>query len=296
VTVRHYSSTDVGAPPLTGVTGQWSALAAATLVNGYPGHPAAGWSLPFGVSHVLRQGAGSDQFYYRLVEGANSSGLYVAGRGYEAMSTEPGTGLYWFPPTGPGPARRWHVFADERTAYVFVDFGPGSTGWNALLLGEYYAFDAAPRALFISYAAAHRLNTWFPPTGRNPLTEPLGEHWLARDHLGTVGAVIAGKHGDNGKSWNSPDMRGVLPYPNPGGPGSKKFISPIYLHDPAVPTVRGVLRGLYQWLHEPNVVADGDTFDGDEQWAGRSFTLLNPTANGAGVWCIEHSNTWDTNA
>ena len=96
MTVRVYSSADVGAPVLNMSSGSLVAVLDACLVNGYGSKPGSGWAKSFADSTLraaYKQGVGGNGHYFYLDDSAGASARC---RGYEAM-TDINTGTGPFP-------------------------------------------------------------------------------------------------------------------------------------------------------------------------------------------------------
>lgn len=189
MTVRTYSSADVGAPGLrSNSPGDVIALLTAILVNGYGSKAGAGWTREFvnpeGTIAAFKQGLGSNGMFLRVDDTAlaTASGQRRHARavGYEQMSslnsglpgpfpTEaqiPG-GLAWVTLnnntaswTSRDDAKPWLAWADERLVYIT---------WQT----QTSAANASYRELFIfgdsiSYNPADAFNTYI--FGRDSLT------------------------------------------------------------------------------------------------------------------------------
>src|SRR5690348_12633571 len=113
-----YSSSDTGAPVLTGQAGSLIAVLDACLVNGYGTQTAAGWTKAFsGTNKADYRMAGGNQFYLDVDDSAaqTAAGKEANVRGYEAM-TALATGTNAFPTTtqfaAPGQVIRKSATAD----------------------------------------------------------------------------------------------------------------------------------------------------------------------------------------
>jgi len=75
------------------------------------------------------------------------------------------------------------------------------------------------------------------------------------------------------------------------------WITPVLVHHDS--QLRGRIRGLYQILHTQASFADGQTFEGGGDFAGKTFTVVKPfltTMGGVyGTVAIETSATVETN-
>jgi len=317
-TTRVYRSTDAGAPTLIGSKPQNQSyglinLLTACLVNGYGALPAAGWTRPYydatidtdSPAGAFRQAAGN-QMYCRIYDDASGDAAQIANiRGFETMSDiDTGTGpfpdnvsepTFWYTLSfhdGSGLARPWKVIADDRTAYVFIDLANTFT-YHSFGFGDTYSYVASDGYRTGLFGGS---DGFVSSSGFGELTALLSSksraHVMARNYLGAAGAVNVGIHGDVIKQTGTP-LIGRLPYPHP--PDNKIWLSPIYIHETAQPSIRGKLRGLWQWLHPTGAIADGDVFSGTGALAGKTFLIIKDLVTAAGPIVVETSSTWDTN-
>ena len=140
--LRVFSSTDSGAPVLSGQVGALVNVLDAVLVDGYGAGPSAtapaGWTREFSAAHkrVYRGDVASGSGYYLRVDDAAAVGnaRHAWLRGYEMMSAiDAGTnpvptiaqlaeGALWKKSiTLDATARAWVIVANDKTAYVFFD-------------------------------------------------------------------------------------------------------------------------------------------------------------------------------
>src|SRR5262245_5316159 len=129
-----YTSDDPGSPMLGGPNGAIKRVLKGILVDGYPGHAAAGWTMPYEASGgpagdsdpgMFRSGAGTQQYYrvndnftfpfnqYTYTVSELATGINGAD-----MTDIWGGGAHLAPrPDGAGP-HKWIAFADARTCYL----------------------------------------------------------------------------------------------------------------------------------------------------------------------------------
>lgn len=316
-----YKSTDASAPSLSGTVGSLVALLDACLVTGYGAKSAAGWTKPYtGTNKAAFLQGGGNGFYLRVQDDAPGAAAAREARltGYETMSdVDTGTGPFPTAAQGAGgvamavarksntadaTARAWKVFADDRTVIAFVLTGDTAGIYYCWMFGDIYS--AVPsdgyRTMLIARTAENAtsranevLAQWVG------LTSAGAFQFIARSYLGTGSSVILGKHGEQAKNSGTATFVGTLAYPNPSDGGL--YLSPIWLHDPTTaptPSIRGRLRGIWQFLHAITNVTDGDTVSGMGDLAGRSFEFIKSVSDPASntiVFAIETSNTLDTN-
>ncbi|MGH8430268.1 MAG: hypothetical protein ACREUF_07675 [Solimonas sp.] len=152
MTVRHYHSTDAGAPILTGQAGSLISLLDAILVNGYDSKPGLGWTIAYssGDKRAYRLNSATQSGRYLRVDDSNAQ--YAIVNAYNAM-TDVDTGTGGFPSTATARywrksassdavARAWDAYGDEAFLYLFVKWST-----TAVYLHAVYTFgDLVPLA------------------------------------------------------------------------------------------------------------------------------------------------------
>lgn len=305
-----YTSADVGAPVVSGGVGSLITLLDKCLVTGYGAKSAAGWTKPYTGTNtaVFKAGAGTG-FYYRFDDGGpGAAGAKEARlRGYETMSSvDVGTGP--FPTSGQmatgvfirksftadSTIRDWKVWADSRTAYVFISTGDSAGTYLAFAIGDFYSYvtNDLYNAMVIARntentgtASTDKLDVWntgFTGAG----------YYAARAYLGNPQGV---------NFCLAPDFvligtgsLGNCPYPNPADSSIRLARKDVCENSPQN-CLRGFLRGLWQWGHTAiTSVNDGDTFTGTDLLASRTFEIVKTSGNST-LYVIETSNTLDTN-
>lgn len=313
-----YKSTDASAPTLSGTANELILLLDACLVHGYGAKAAAGWTQEYASSNkaVFRPGAGT-RFYYRINDAAAGTGgaKEALVKGYETVS-DIDTGTNPFPAVAQSAlfqnslvirkstaasavTRPWTIYADDRTAYIFIQTGDIASTYHACMLGDIYSY-AAVDAYNAMVIAGHTENGGtYSYCTFGGLSTVLGTayvgHFLARSYTQAGGSITAGKTGDGIKQGGSVGFEGDVPFTN--GPDGGIYICPIQVHESSG-NIRGRLRGCYSWLHTVAGIADMDTFSGSGDFATKTFeavSLLTCTGNIPGVAIMETSNTVDTN-
>jgi hypothetical protein len=165
----YYTSADVGGPgPLTGQTGSLLTVLDACLVNGYAGHPAAGWTKPFvnsasAAAYKIPSGSQCTMFVNDSGYQATALGREASITGWESMtnlsSSVVGGGVGQFPipsqllTTGrvicrkssvaDATARAWFMYADAYTMYLFTVSQDAVSGYgglyHTLVFGDIFA-------------------------------------------------------------------------------------------------------------------------------------------------------------
>lgn len=331
MTVKLYKSTDASAPTLSGTVGSLTTLLDAVLIDGYGSQTAAGWTIAYTATNVraYKQGAGSNGFYLRV----NDSGARVGTvdealgtanvnearvRGYEIMTGLTDSGLNLFPTlaargggnyvrksaTANGTARTWIIVADQRTFYMFLASGDVANVYTGLFFGELYSLRANdPGRCFLvsrpgenSAAMSQAGGSEYTDTMMNDGTSTNQTHFLARNAQGAPGSIAFTCAGDlslTGYSGSVLSSVGTLAYKNPAD--GTIYISPMWMYQSSGGMgIRGKMRGLWHWCHTAASCSDGDTITGSGDLTGRTFLIIKGGANG-GVFCVETSDTWDTN-
>jgi hypothetical protein len=313
-----YKSTDASAPTVDGQAGSLITLLNACLVNGYGSKTAAEWTSTLTGTNkaAYQQGAGSG-FYYRVNDAAAGTGgaKEALVKGFETMSdVDTGTGP--FPTTAQcsltqnslvirkstaasATVRPWTVYADSRTAYIFIQTGDIATTYFACMMGDIYSYAPVDAFNAMLIARNYENNGTYSYETFGGLSTVLGTayagHFLARSYTQAGGSIAVGKHGDGIKQASSVGFIGTVPFTN--GPDGGLYMCPAQVHE-AGGHIRGRLRGCYVWLHPAYGIADGDTFDGSGDFATKSFEAVSLVTSGGGVpgvAIMETSDTLDTN-
>jgi hypothetical protein len=321
MTVRLYQSTDTSAPSLTGQNGSLITVLDACLVNGYGTQAAAGWTKAFSGTNkaAYRMGLGLQNYVRIYDDGSSGDGRQALTRGFETMS-DVDNGLLPFPTVqqrlqgifilkstvADNTARPWKILADERTVYIFT-MPDGSTFWSGWMYGEVKSFVNSDlgRASIVGRIASLS-NTPADGEWLDRYTHLLGSsvdnlssfHYMARPVDYTKTGSVEGGQGGDLEILKAGTVRDPgIPRPNPAD--NRTYLSRIYAFalttSGSIGSIRGYLRGLWQYCHPSSTVVDGATLTGVGSLAGRSFLILKPTGNSV-VYCLETSNTWDTSS
>lgn len=316
MTVRIYRSSDGSAPTLSGTVGDLVNVLDKCLVAGYGSQTAAGWTKPYTGTNgaVFRPGAGL-QYYLNVNDNGPGAGTGKEARvvGYETM-TAFATGTNLFPTaaqmanglfvrkstTADATTRVWIVAADERTFYMWVLAGDVANSYTAWGFGEIYSFKTSDVGRMILLARSSE-NIGTSAAENFDLISVFSSvqsgTYLARDSANSVGAIAAGKMGD--QSFLSTPSGGVaiagsLAYKNPAD--NRIYLAPLRVyHVSGGNQIRGRLRGLWHFGHAASNVADGDTITGAGDLAGKTFLVMKSGLTSGSVYVVETSNTWETN-
>jgi hypothetical protein len=308
-----YRSSDASAPTLSGTAGDLVNVLDKCLVAGYGAKAAAGWTKPFTATNaaVFRMGGGN-QFYLDMNDNGASNGLTGASgqeaavRGYESMSAV-GTGTGPFPTTAQVAAntanwrksatanattRGWFVVADDRSFILGVLDGDSGSVYKLYIFGDVYSLktsDGFRVGITVRTAVNSSATTG---TFGNALStgtsgSALSGWYLARVSAGT-GASVNGQLFGVGSTW---DVLGSFTASLDGN----LYITRLLVSDLASPYLRGWLRGLYEILL-PVGLADGDTFTGTGDFAGRTFVVIKGFGLSTSPALAVETTAWDTSS
>lgn len=308
-----YTSDDSGSPVITDAFSLADAIKAC-LVDGYTGHAAAGWAIPFenATYRVFRPNAGNR--YFLQVGKATAQQGQV--RGYSSMSAVT-TGVDPFPATinanfnsywetGPGTTPKpWVIAADSRTMHIFIDSALGGI-YVWFTFGDIFSFKPGDAHGVAMTAVASQDTNPFKTMPHAAMGNAVGNsggnigyRGLGKTYLGTGTWVDLSWTGDLAKQQNinqglGRPWRGDLPYPNPAGSGL--WLAPVYVSETGGISHRGRFRGMWHWLHNTAGVANKDTFAGTGDFTGKNFRIIKAVANATdGLYVIEDPSTWETN-
>lgn len=312
-----YTSTDPGAPQLTGQVGSLVALLDAVLVNGYgsgaTAKPGAGWTLEFtGVNkRAYRNNPLFSGGYLRVddsntVAGATARVAYL--RAYETM-TGIDTGSNPSPTPAQlangdtwaksydlnGVARAWVVIATAKWFYIFIDVNNGGIELSvpqfagdidSLLPGDKFAFAlSSGTAGNASPTVGTSVTTVLYGRGYFASSVGVGQGgWLLRGINGVPGGGYFAACSDRGKGGGTdPFGRNGFEYPAPGIGGL--LADPIYLRE-APWVLRGTMPNCYGPLH-PQPLADLVRYQGLSGFGGaeimaKSYRGLSVSTSYAG--------------
>ena len=310
-----YQATDAGAPSLSGQAGSLLEVLDACLITGYGAKPAAGWTIAFtaGDKRVYRPGAAAKSRKFVRINDTSSlaGGAREAGiRGFDSM-TDIDTGLNPFPDasqvslsenslvirkstSSSTVARFWRVFADDRTAILFIDHDSLTPPTLlSVYIGEYISYLPNDTHGFCLIARQHEndasvarenlpCSVASQATPISGLLSAWPGHYMAGSVAGMASSVAFAKSGgvlgrfasntNFGSSYHD-ILGGVASLPNPTD--GSILLAPFLLTtvESGQSCLRGHLRGLFQFCHVASSVNDGDTFAGTGDLSGRSFML-----------------------
>lgn len=318
-TLQQYTSSDVGGPGLvSGTAGSLIAILKACLVDGYGALPAAGWTQPVATAGNIgsfKQGAGAGLAFVLNDNGPNGTATFKEAwiTGWETVlgvGAPVGTGTGQFPTpaqlnttghgvvrksvTADGTGRAWRIYADASTMYLFISTGDTAGTYNGCMFGDVFSLAGAGdlyRCALLCQATENSTTTAAFDQGL--ATATTSGHFMARTYGGGGASITGSCHGDMAKS-SAAGFAGIVQAPN--GPDNAYYLSPIWLCETTGAIVRGRLRGLFQFCHAAATVADGQTFSGGGDFAGKSFQVVRlVNANSSPALIIETSATVETN-
>jgi len=195
--------------------------------------------------------------------------------------------------------RQWVIAADSSSVYMFISTGDTAGTYYGFGFGDFYSFkntnstgNDAYKCMIMGRSAE---NTNAAGNDGLDLFSSLGSsttgNFIARSFSQISSSVTFGKHGD-GVKGSTTTFIGTIPFPN--NPDNALYISPVWVCENVTSTIRGQLRGLYQFLHPITNVIDLQTFSGALDYNGKSFVILKQGPN-SGIYVIETSNTLSTN-
>lgn len=313
--VTIYKSTDTSAPVMTGEVGTLTALLSACLVVGYGSKTAVGWTESFtGTNqstfrpllgnryylHVNDAGPGVGVAKEARVFGTETASDVLTGLNLFPTAAQSATGTFWRKSaSADAVARPWILVADSETMYLWILSGDTANAYLGYGFGGLYSFKTNDlgrtflqgRVVENSATAAQEtFDLW------SLLGATLGGFWLARDTQNSVGAIVAGRIGDLSFYTNTATttLLGSVTYKNPAD--NRIYLSPVRITQVSGGNhFRGRFRGLWHFGHAITNVADGDTLTGVDSLEDKSFLIIKIGQNG-GLYCVETSDTWETNA
>lgn len=307
-----YTSDDTGAPVLSGTVGTLVDVLHACLVTGYGTKPAAGWSRPWvdanGRRAVFKPNDPQDCFFHFHDDGPNSGipqeANFWMGSAHDGAGTlsntapqnigyTPGWGIRKSSAAG-SAARDWKMYADGKTALLFI-FSPDSGGgWRPYLFGkvlaispaEVYPWVCSGRTVWNSTTAGY-LNWPLITCGAMPNAYNNAATPFFADGAAT-GLGLKSAHLESLRVANTTSPTDTF---GTGAPGARTGLLPLWdgllLHD-REPRFR--LRGISA-AYSGGAISDGDTFSATINGVLRTFQ--QNTMNAAGAILIETSDTLD---
>lgn len=319
MTVRNHYYLDTGAPDLDGQNGSMINVLNGTLVDGFSANLPCGWTKPFTGTNQAAYRMGSGLQHYVQVNDNNpntsANGREARARGFVSMSAM-ATGTEPYPTTtqaadtaGPmirksaladATERAWRVIGDDRTFYVFTK--PGDfTGWSGYMFGEFYSLKSGDsyRSACIGRIVSGGTGPALDSSDNLPVLNAVNAagvgHYVPRNWAGDIaGAVAIGKHGNAAHSATI--LAGLYHFPNQYDGAAHLWPVTLAMDIGNFGCALGRMRGFWHLLHPVSCsLNDGDTFDGTGALAGKEFLVIKPDALATGSYCMEISDTWETN-
>ncbi len=271
-----------------------------------------------------KQCAGSNNYILSVNDNAPTTAKEARVKCFET-STGLGTGINQFPlvatqgvggntgyvvwrksNTADATTRAWTVIADKWTVYVFLATGDAATTYLAYWFGDFYSFATFNDPGRCLLQGRIGQDTATITNGGNNSEDlqvhggsTLPGHYVNRDHQGGFTPLLHSKFGAleyctvNAINSAYTLLAGSVAYKNPAD--SLIYLSPVWVGtSTGVNVIRGRMKGFWHWCHTAASASDGDTLTGSGELAGKTFLILKSTAN-SGIFCIETSDTWESN-
>jgi len=315
---------------LTGQAGDLIRILDKCLVNGYTGKAAAGWTHPVATSGNIasyKQPTGAGLGFVLNDNGPNvtSTTSEAWATGWETVlgvGASVGSGNGQFPTpaqllttghvvwrksaTANGTGRAWQLFADSTTFYLFIATTDLAGGYMFAGFGDFFSLKGS--------TDAYRCMLWGRTTENSAAADTLGGDfdqmasfsvtagnclgsWAARSFGGFGTSVSIGRMGDMGKTSTATTSSSITVVGNvqtPNGPDNSIYMAPLQVWEIPSKLIRGRFRGLYHVCHPVTSFTDGQTFQGSNDFAGKSFQIVS-TGRSSGFIAIETSATVETN-
>jgi hypothetical protein len=320
-----FSSGDVGAPQLNGLSGSLLNVLEYCLVTG------SGWLQPYNRINnldVFQQPSGSKCILYvndnNPSDGQLGRESWVTGwETLTTMSAPCGTGSTQFPTpaqsltsghfivrkssTNDRTTRCWLMFADAYTFYFFSLPEDVHNCYSGLFFGDFFSprpdIDTNRCFLWARNGEGVTNNGLYDQTDTscNPISvggATTGCSGVAcKTVSGTYSSAWIGKLGDISKhnssnsSYTWQPTCGDIPLPNPFN--NDIIVTPLLVWESGN-CIRGNFRGMYYLNHFISQFYDGQKIIGSNENNGKTFQIVTPGLN-FGMWAIETSNTVETN-
>jgi hypothetical protein len=201
-------------------------------------------------------------------------------------------------------ARDWILFADAYTMYLFILSDDAAGEYNAFWFGDIYSIAGSDDAYRCMIRGAAAVNSATGDTidviGVVDGTAAMAGSFIARTFSGGGSSVSIRCHGDyahvvSNAAGSSVDIAMYSAFlSTPNKVDQCYYISPLWLSEFGWTCMRGRFRGIYHICHATARFLDGQTFEGCDNYAGKSFQVVKVGKNG-GMWGVEISNTVETN-
>lgn len=307
-----YQHTDPGAPPIDGLPGSLQAMLYACLVTGYGAKPAAGWTRSWldtgGNKAIFKPNDPQDAFFYFHDDSPNAYGgreaTFWMGNTHDAAGNLTNKAPHNLGYTAGwcchksdlanATARPWKLYADGKTAILFIDSEDYPGEWRPYVWGKAVALSPVEAFPWLCtgknvHASPTQVASYYPllihdefPNTYNGASTPFYADGAATA-LPLQCAWLDALKPVVGPS--SPDGWGA------GAPGPRTGILPLWdgllVHD-REPRLK--LRGL-TLAYSASAIADGDTFSATVGGVLRTF--IQCRLPGASALLVETSDTLD---
>jgi hypothetical protein len=216
--------------------------------------------------------------------------------------------------TADAVGRAWVLAADSSTFYLWVATGDTVGVYYHAGFGDVFSLKGSSDAYRCFIYGRNIENTAVGHTtpyadqtdelllvpNPNAVTVPIPGHFMARTYGGGGTSVTISRKGDLAASTydgqtNAPYAAALTgAFQTPNGPDNSVYLCPLGVVESVAAAVRGRFRGLYQICHAAASFADGQTFSGGGDYAGKTFQVVKAGVNG-GFWALETSATVETN-
>ncbi len=198
------------------------------------------------------------------------------------------------------------MFADSYTFYLFINNGDATNAYNGgLIFGDVFSLKGAAdayRCIIIGQAVENIAGTSATTVALDQIAN-LGVtisnhpgHYMARTYGGGGASIQVMKQGDFSKTvgaaTGSVPMAGLTQTPN--GPDGALYMDAVGVAEVVSLCDRGRMRGLYHLCHPFANFGDGQTFQGINDFAGKTFQLVVAGPLN-GMYCMEISATVEVN-
>ncbi len=207
--------------------------------------------------------------------------------------------------------RSWLIYADAYTFYLFVH-SEAETDYSPFIFGDVFSMVGktdAYRCIIIGQSGENSIPSYTlayqdqfstaPANAAFPVGLPA--HFMPRGAGGGGQSITICKYSSPfcASFNNQYFFSGVLATPN--GSDNSFYFEPIYIIEPVTAILRGRLRGCYLVCHSATNFSDGQTVQGANDTAGKTFQIIKTTNGAAGgttsapMWCLEISPTLEAN-
>lgn len=240
--------------------------------------------------------------------GGNLTGSFGSGSGQFPLTAQSTTGHLTVRKSAGAAAawwveRQWFIFSDAYTMYMFTASEGSSVIYFMWGFGDIFSLkgkDDVYRGMIFgrevdnNALAGSTSDNSDTICGTSVIANNSRGSYFARNIHGIPTPKLFNRYGNLSFRTGavSSVMDGTIYTPNIT---DKSFlITPISVGENQSFFIRGRLRGMYHMTHPVTSFVDCQTFQGTNDYAGKTFQLILPTVN-SGIFCIETSNTVEVN-